>query len=173
MDMKDQAFDVAIIGGGPAGSTAASLLATQGTKTAVVEQANFPRFHIGESLLPASLRIFDRLGVRDQVEAIGVHKPGGKWIYGDRPVYGDFAYCGKQASFANNPYAYMVDRSQFDQLMLDTAIGNDAHVFSNTRVKSVIHNDSGRMTGIRCQSSSGAQFTIQARMILDCSGQKY
>jgi 2-polyprenyl-6-methoxyphenol hydroxylase-like FAD-dependent oxidoreductase len=68
--------DIAVIGGGPGGSTAATLLARQGYKVIALEKAHHPRFHIGESLLPMNLPVFQRLGVLDKVRALGVYKPG-------------------------------------------------------------------------------------------------
>src|SRR6266550_1866469 len=68
--------DVLVVGGGPAGSTTASLLAEKGWKVIVLEKEHHPRFHIGESLLPLNLPILKRLGVLDQVAAIGIKKPG-------------------------------------------------------------------------------------------------
>ena len=71
-----ESCDVIVIGGGPAGSTVAALLAQQGRSVVLLEKAHHPRFHIGESLLPANVELFDKLGVRDQVEKIGMPKFG-------------------------------------------------------------------------------------------------
>src|SRR4051794_22730733 len=71
-------YDVAIIGGGPAGSAAAILLAQKGRKVVVLEREKFPRFHIGESLLPYSMGAFDRLGIRERLDATGFPKFGGE-----------------------------------------------------------------------------------------------
>src|SRR5260370_1696932 len=72
--------DVLVVGGGPAGSTIAALLAQKGRHVVALEKDRFPRFHIGESLLPLNLPLFDRLGVADEVERIGVYKPGAEVI---------------------------------------------------------------------------------------------
>ena len=76
--MKNDLYDVAIIGGGPAGSTAATLLAQAGRRVIVFEREKFPRFHIGESLLPFSVQTFDRLGVREKLDRAFLPKFGGE-----------------------------------------------------------------------------------------------
>jgi 2-polyprenyl-6-methoxyphenol hydroxylase-like FAD-dependent oxidoreductase len=75
--------DVLVVGGGPAGSTIAALLALKGRRVVVLEKERFPRFHIGESLLPLNVPLFERLGVADEVERIGVYKPGAEVISDD------------------------------------------------------------------------------------------
>ena len=72
--------DVLVIGGGPAGSTAAALLAEQGCDVVLLEKAEHPRFHIGESLLPANMPLLQRMGVADEVAAVGVFKPGAEFV---------------------------------------------------------------------------------------------
>jgi len=80
--------DVVVIGGGPAGTTAAALLAEQGHRVLLLEKDAHPRFHIGESLLPNTLPTLERLGVLAQVEATGVHKPGADFTATGSPVRG-------------------------------------------------------------------------------------
>src|SRR4029453_11786177 len=74
--MKTEMYDVAIIGGGPAGSTAATLLAQAGRRVIVLEREKFPRFHIGESLLPYSMPTFERLRIRETLDRTFLHKHG-------------------------------------------------------------------------------------------------
>ena len=164
--------DVVIIGGGPAGSTAAALLAEKGISTIVVERSKFPRYHVGESLLPANRRIFERLGVTEKVEKMAVHKPGGKWLYGDKAVMAEFAYCGKNASFFKHPYAYMVHRCEFDKMLLDNAVEQGAKVFEQTKVVDLITDQSDRVSGIVAKAENGGKFEINAGITLDCSGQR-
>ena len=89
--------DVAVIGGGPAGSTAATLLARRGYKVIALEKARHPRFHIGESLLPMNLPIFERLGVLDKVRALGVFKRGADFEADNPDGYGTFAFSSNGA----------------------------------------------------------------------------
>src|SRR5467141_3444756 len=119
MGMAPEQCDVAVIGGGPAGSTAAALLARRGYKVIALEKARHPRFHIGESLLPMNLPLFERLGVLDEVERIGVYKPGAEVISDEHAGATTFR-------FDHNPYlsidhSYHVRRADFDKLLLDNS----------------------------------------------------
>src|ERR1700731_2601446 len=111
--------DVAVIGGGPAGSTAATLLARRGYKVIALEKARHPRFHIGESLLPMNLPIFERLGVLDQVRALGVFKAGADFEADNERGYNTFAF--SRAIGNSPPHAYQVWRQAFDKMLDDHA----------------------------------------------------
>ncbi len=111
--------DILIIGGGPAGSTAASLLAEQGYRVVVLEKARHPRFHIGESLLPANLPLLERLGVTEQVRAIGMEKWGAEFISHCDGRRQEFEFA--QAWDKSLPFAYQVRRSEFDEILIRRA----------------------------------------------------
>src|SRR5437764_11210640 len=115
--MKIDIYDVAIIGGGPAGSTGATLLAKAGRRVIVFEREKFPRFHIGESLLPFSMQQFDRLGVREKLDRTFMPKYGGEIVAacGTRGIKFYF----KDGYRSQRDRAYQVTRSDFDQLLPD------------------------------------------------------
>lgn len=154
-------YDVAIIGGGPAGSTAANLLAQHGRHVIVLEREKFPRFHIGESLLPYSLSAFDRLGVRQKLETCAVEKRGGEvaTACGTRRVKFYFA----NGFRLKHHHAYQVERAVFDQMLLDRARECGAEIREETTVQSTAFDRDGVTLG----TSSGV---IRARYVIDASG---
>lgn len=161
--------DVVILGGGPAGSTVATLLAAQGFDVVVVEKEHFPRFHIGESLLPASVNIFERLGVHQPIRDAFIRKPGGKWLYGDKEVPGEFSQSDTKATFKQNPYSYLVERSTFDKILIDRSIEVGADVRFGSEVTELL-TDNGRVTGVRCHDDQGQNYELHARLVVDASG---
>jgi flavin-dependent dehydrogenase len=129
------ACDVVVIGGGPGGSTAAGLLAEKGYRVVLLEKAHHPRFHIGESLLPANLPIMERLGVAEKVRAIGLEKWGAEFIS---------HWDGRQQEFRfakgwdkSLPLAYQVRRSRFDEILIRRAAELGAQVIEGCRVRDV------------------------------------
>src|SRR5258705_12064630 len=112
------------MGGGTAASTAATLLARRGYKVIALEKARHPRFHIGESLLPMNLPVFERLGVLDKVRALGVFKPGADFEADNERGYNNYAFA--RAIGNSPPHAYQAWRQEFDKRLYDQARDSDA-----------------------------------------------
>jgi flavin-dependent dehydrogenase len=140
--MKTDMYDVAIIGGGPAGSTAATLLSRAGRRVVVFEREKFPRFHIGESLLPFSMKTFTRLGLHEKFLRAGFLKKFGGEMFGACSEKGNKFYF-KDAFRSQTDHAYQVTRGDFDKILLDHAAESGAQVHEETSVTRVTFADDG------------------------------
>lgn len=156
-----------IIGGGPAGSTAAAVLAEAGRRVVLLEKSHHPRFHIGESLLPASLPLLERLGVAPQVAAIGLAKHGVEFF---SPAHRqsqrfDFAESWNKTLC----YAYEVRRSSFDAILFERAGRLGAQVMEGCRAREIefLGEDGVAVTS---QREDGARQCWRARYLIDASG---
>lgn len=160
--------DVLIIGGGPAGSTAAALLAERGYRATLLEKSYHPRFHIGESLLPANLPLLERLGVADAVKAIGMKKWGADFVspWHDHMQSFEFA----DALDKSMPMAYHVRRAEFDEILIRNAERKGARVAEGCRVQEVHFLPAGEGVLARAQHDDGVVETVHARFALDASG---
>jgi flavin-dependent dehydrogenase len=160
--------DVLIIGGGPAGSTAATLLARMNYRVTLVEKAHHPRFHIGESLLPANLPLLEKLGVADEVRAIGMEKWAAEFMspWHDHKQVFQFG----DAMDKSMPYAYQVERAGFDEILIRNAGRSGARVIEGCKVTDVrfLPDDQGALVATR--SDDGVDKTWRARFVLDASG---
>ena len=161
-----EACDVLVIGGGPAGSTAAALLAQQGRKVVLLEKAHHPRFHIGESLLPANVALFDRLGLREQIEAIGMPKYGVEFVSPDHDhtVALEFS----EAWDKSMPYAWQVRRSEMDEMLFRNATAHGADTREGWRVRNVDFDADGAT--VQATHDDGEKRTWRARFVIDASG---
>ena len=158
--------EVFVLGGGPAGSTIATLLAERGRDVVIVEKDRHPRFHIGESLLPLNVLLFDKLGIRDKIERIGLHKYGAEF---NSPQHAntvtlDFA-CAWDRSY---PYSYHVRRSEFDQVLWEHCIEKGARGMEGTRVIDVALREDGVHVTTRDEAGSEQQW--RAQFFVDASG---
>ena len=160
--------DVLIIGGGPAGSATGITLTQLGYRVTLLEKAHHPRFHIGESLLPANLPIFERLGVLEQVKAIGMQKWGAEFVskWHGRSETFEFAESWNKSM----QFAYQVRRSQFDEILIRRAAQTGANVIEGCRVRDVTFLPDGAGAEIRAEHEDGRVENWRARFVVDASG---
>jgi flavin-dependent dehydrogenase len=158
-------FDVIVAGGGPAGSSTANFLRQRGRSVLVLEREKFPRFHIGESMLPFSNDLWRELGVFDKMDALYIRKPGAKFIHEESGA--EFTYYFDAAIREGNPHAYQVKRADFDKMLLDHARGLGADVREETRVENVTFAPDG--VTVEAEGPGGA-FSARAPMFVDATG---
>ena len=166
--MKSADFDTIVIGAGPAGSTAAALLAEKGHNVALLEKTKFPRYHVGESLMPFCYFPLERLGLASKMDEIGFTKKFSvQFVTEDgcqsRPFY-FFQHYDHPSSTT-----WQVLRSQFDELIMDKARENGAEVRELTTVKSFIE-ESGSIAGVNVTSRDSEAYQLRAPMVIDASG---
>lgn len=163
-------LDVVVIGGGPAGSTTAALLAKKGHSVVLLERDQFPRFQIGESLLPFNNDLFDRLGVRTQLESgpgSAFPKHGAEFVTAD----GKLSYVFRFARFLAPAHArsFQVKRAEFDHLLLLNAIQAGADVREQVAVTDVDLSHSERVR-IKAVGRDGSRQEFESRFVVDASG---
>ncbi|WP_233412498.1 NAD(P)/FAD-dependent oxidoreductase [Nucisporomicrobium flavum] len=178
-------YDIAIIGGGPAGSTAASYLSLAGMSVIVLEGEAFPREHVGESLVPATTPVLVEIGAMPKIDAAGFpRKYGAAWTSAEQRPVPHNGFTGLDHDFraaevmfverdqpeVDRDYTFHVDRARFDQLLLDHSASLGATVRYQTRVLNVDFSDPDMVT-LDCRSPEGPS-TVTARMVVDASGRQ-
>jgi len=165
---ENQNYDAIIVGGGPAGSMAATVLAQHGRRVLVLEKERFPRYHIGESLLPFCYFPLQRIGMIERMNASAFPRkyavqfagPDGKV---SAPFY-FFQHMDHEAAVT-----WQVLRSQFDQMLLDNAREKGAEVREATEAVGLLRED-GRVCGVEAAASDGSRYALRAPLTIDASG---
>lgn len=171
-------YDVVIIGGGPAGSTAAAILAPLGHRTLVIERTNYPRFHIGESLMPETYWVFKRIGMLEKLKKSHfVPKYSVQFINQSGKESAPFYFDERDPRECSQ--TWQVLRSEFDQMMLDNAAERGAAVLAPANVIDVIEDPPGnrgengtlpRVTGVVVEMPDGERRRIAAKVVMDATG---
>jgi flavin-dependent dehydrogenase len=166
--VMSEIYDVVIVGGGPAGASASTILAQKGRRVVVLEREKFPRYHIGESLMPYCYFPLERLGLVEQMKASHFPKKYSvQFVNTDgrasHPFY-FFQHMDHEASTT-----WQVVRSEFDQMLLDNARAHGVEVREQTTAREAIR-ENGVVTGVRATGPDGEPLEFRARMTIDASG---
>ena len=161
--------DVVVIGGGPAGATASTLIAQKGYKVRLFERETFPRYHVGESMIPETYWVLERLNMLPKMRASHfVHKHSVQFVSANGKSSAPFYF------YDNKPHecsqTWQVERSEFDMMMLNNAREHGVDAHEGVRVLDVLF-DGDRATGIKIQKPDGTTEQVNAKVIVDASGQ--
>ena len=166
--MRDS-YDVIVVGGGPAGSTAAALVARENRSVLLLDREKFPRFRIGESLMPATYWTLERLGVLEQVKASAFPRKHSVQFFSGGGKPGRPFYFSEFDSHESS-VTWQVDRLEFDGILLDNARDAGAEVCEKANVKDVVFEGS-RASGVTAELADGSSKTLKAKVVVDASGQ--
>ncbi|MFJ8013274.1 FAD-dependent oxidoreductase [Streptomyces sp. NPDC096339] len=169
--MSAEAFDVVVAGGGPAGSTAATLVAMHGHRVLLVEKEVLPRYQVGESLLPSTVHgVCRMLGVTEELaETDFPVKRGATFQWGGRREPWAFSFEASPRLTGSTSFAYQADRARFDEILLNNAKRKGVVVREGCSVTAVVE-EGDRVTGLRYTDADGGEHEVGARFVIDASG---
>ncbi|MEZ4298468.1 MAG: NAD(P)/FAD-dependent oxidoreductase [Polyangiaceae bacterium] len=164
-----QDCDVLVLGGGPGGSTLASCLAMRNRHAIVLERERFPRFHIGESLLPCSCEVFQKIGVQDVLEARFLRKYGARFLCSTTRRTASYTFA--EAFNTRFDHAYQVTRADFDHLMLQHAEGLGTDVRERWEAVEVMF-EGDRAVGVKARDLANPDEIVElrSRVVVDATG---
>jgi flavin-dependent dehydrogenase len=164
-------YDVIVIGGGPAGSTTAALLAQKGRTVLLLEREKFPRYHVGESMMPFCWYTLNRLGVLEEMKRFAfVEKQSVQFVTQDGTQSAPFYFF--QHRDHPSSISWQVERAEFDLMLLNNARKRGAEVHEETKVTRVLKSDSGTVIGVEAIGPDGERHEAFAPMTVDCSGRE-
>ena len=170
--MKTASFpswDVIIIGAGPAGSTTAALLAEKGRNVLLLEKEQFPRYHVGESMMPFCWFTLDRLGLSERMDEIGFQqKHSVQFVSTDGAVSKPFYFF--QHDDHPSAVTWQVERKEFDQMLADRAVDSGVEIRERHKVVGVMRDDGDRVVGVIAEDSEGERHELSAGLVVDASG---
>src|SRR5687768_10476731 len=172
---SDSSYDVVVIGGGPAGATTAAILAEAGRKVLIVERTKFPRFHIGESLMPETYWVFERLGLLPKLrDSDFVRKYSVQFVTASGKESAPFVFEERKPHECS--VTWQVDRATFDTMMLDHAAESGAAVWQEANVVDVLLERTGaddlpRATGVVVhRKDEPTPRRVAAKVVVDATG---
>lgn len=170
MSPSHQSYDCIVLGAGPAGCTAAALVAQAGFSTLLIERETLPREHVGESLMPETYWVFEKLGVLEHMKASRfARKVGVQFVNNTGKESQPFFFRTHDPRECSE--TWHVERDEFDQLLFENARQKGAECVDQTRALDVLQ-DGGRVTGVRVQPAGGETRSIACRVVIDCTGQQ-
>ena len=169
--MMKSAYDVIVVGAGPAGSTAAAITAMGGLDTLLVERDAFPRFHVGESLMPECFWPFERLGLNGRIREAGFQiKKSVQFVTSNGRESTPFFF--RDHDDRECADTWQVERAEFDQLLFDRARECGAECRDRVRLLDVEFDDDGTARGVRVRLADGTEKTVASRVVMDATGQQ-
>ncbi|OYW16604.1 MAG: alkylhalidase, partial [Planctomycetales bacterium 12-60-4] len=169
MITQSDSTDVIVVGGGPAGATTATLTAQRGYSVTLFERERFPRYHVGESLIPETFWVLERLKMIEKLRKSKFVQKHSVQSITDRPVLSEPFYFADNKPHESSQ-TWQILRCEFDQMMLENAAEQGVTVHEGMRVLDVLF-DGSRAVGVRVQDEEGNQSEVHARVVVDAAGQ--